>query len=122
MPALRTVEEVRRHLHEYLAEAGERVPWWLKLAVVAIPMPIAAIELGWATAEVGRQPWIVQGLMLTSHGTSPGVTGGDVAVSIFAILGIYTLLFGLWIYALTKEIRRGPELTSGVVATSEGGN
>jgi len=105
----------------------EKRRWWLKLAVVAIPMPIAAVELGWATAEVGRQPWIVQGLMLTSHGTSPGVGSADVLVSIFAILGVYTLLFGLWIYGLTKEIRRGPELapaeaSPAAAATTEGAN
>ena len=100
----------------------EKRRWWLKLAVFAMPMPIAAIELGWATAEVGRQPWIIQGLMLTSDGTSPGVGSGDVVVSLFAILGLYTLLFLLWIYALTKEIRRGPELVPAVVTTGEGGN
>ena len=61
------------------------------------------------TAEVGRQPWIVQGLLKTSQGTSPAVTAGDVAVSLVAILLLYGLLFALWIYSLTKEIRRGPE-------------
>jgi len=87
----------------------EKRRWWLKLAVLAIPLPIAAVELGWMTAEVGRQPWIVQGLLKTSQGTSPGVTAGDVAVSLVAILLLYGLLFALWIYSLTKEIRRGPE-------------
>jgi cytochrome d ubiquinol oxidase subunit I len=87
----------------------EKRRWWLKLAVLAIPVPIAAVELGWMTAEVGRQPWIVQGLLKTSQGTSPAVTAGDVAISLVAILLLYGLLFALWIYSLTKEIRRGPE-------------
>ncbi|HEX7431345.1 MAG TPA: cytochrome ubiquinol oxidase subunit I [Candidatus Limnocylindrales bacterium] len=98
----------------------EKRRWWLKLAVLAIPLPIAAVELGWMTAEVGRQPWIVQGLLKTSQGTSPGVTAGDVAISLVAILLLYGLLFALWIYSLTKEIRRGPELAPAVAGAAEG--
>ncbi len=84
--------------------------WWLRLAVLAIPLPIIAVELGWMTAEVGRQPWIVQGLMMTTKGVSPGVSATDVGISLIAILVVYALLFFLWIYALVKEIGRGPEL------------
>jgi cytochrome d ubiquinol oxidase subunit I len=83
--------------------------WWLWLAVLAIPVPVLATELGWMTAEVGRQPWIVQGLMMTTKGVSPGVSATDVGISLVAILLVYALLFFLWIYALTKEIGRGPE-------------
>ena len=87
----------------------EKRRWWLKLAVFSIPLPIAAVELGWMTAEVGRQPWIVQGLLKTSEGTSPAVTAGDIVISLVGILLLYGLLFALWLYSLTKEIRRGPE-------------
>ena len=87
----------------------EKHRWWLWLAVLAIPAPILATEIGWETAEVGRQPWIVQGLMLTSSGTSPSVSATDVTISLGAILLLYALLFFLWIYGLVKEIRRGPE-------------
>ncbi len=87
----------------------EKHRWWLWAAVLAIPAPILATEVGWMTAEVGRQPWIVYGLMLTSAGTSPSVSATDVTISIFAILLVYALLFFLWIYGLTKEIRIGPE-------------
>jgi cytochrome d ubiquinol oxidase subunit I len=90
--------------------------WWLRFAVLAIPLPIIAVELGWMTAEVGRQPWIVQGLMMTSKGVSPGVSATDVGISLLAILLVYALLFFLWIYALTKEIGRGPEAAPGIVA------
>jgi cytochrome d ubiquinol oxidase subunit I len=87
----------------------EKQRWWLWLAVLAIPAPIVATELGWMTAEVGRQPWIVQGLMMVSAGTSPSVSATDVSISIVAVLLLYALLFFLWIYGLTREIRRGPE-------------
>jgi cytochrome d ubiquinol oxidase subunit I len=94
----------------------EKRRWWLWLAVLAIPLPIIATELGWMTAEVGRQPWIVYGLMMTSAGTSPAVSSTDVSISIVAILLLYALLFFLWIYGVTREIRRGPELGAGAVA------
>ena len=87
--------------------------WWLKLAVLAIPLPILAIELGWMVAEVGRQPWIVQGLMKTAAGVSPGVSSTDVAVTLVGILILYALLFSLWLYSLGKEIARGPEPAPG---------
>jgi cytochrome d ubiquinol oxidase subunit I len=87
----------------------EKHRWWLWLLVLAIPAPIIAAELGWMTAEVGRQPWIVYGLMMTTAGTSPAVSATDVTISLTAILLLYALLFFLWIYALRKEIIRGPE-------------
>ena len=83
--------------------------WWLRAAVLAIPLPILAIELGWMVAEVGRQPWIVQGLMKTTAGVSPGVSSTDVAVSLVGIVLMYALLFSLWLYSLVREIARGPE-------------
>ena len=88
----------------------EKHRWWLWLAVLAIPVPILATELGWMTTEVGRQPWIVQGLMMVSAGTSPSVSAGDVSISIVAIVLLYALLFFLWLYGLAREIRHGPEL------------
>jgi cytochrome d ubiquinol oxidase subunit I len=87
----------------------EKQRWWLWLAVLAIPAPLLATEFGWETAEVGRQPWIIEGLMKTATGISPGVSGADVAFSLGAILVIYSLLFLLWLYSLRKEIARGPE-------------
>ena len=88
----------------------EKHRWWLWLAVLAIPAPIIAVELGWMTTEVGRQPWIVQGLMMVSDATSPSVSATDVSISLVAIVLLYALLFFLWIYGITREIRHGPEL------------
>jgi cytochrome d ubiquinol oxidase subunit I len=68
------------------------------------------------TAEVGRQPWIVQGLLMVSNGTSPSVSATDVTISIFGILFVYALLFFLWLYGLAREIRRGPEPGAAAVA------
>ena len=81
--------------------------------MLAIPLPILAIEIGWMVAEVGRQPWIVYGLMKTSAGVSPGVSGTDVAISLIGIIVLYAILFFLWLYSLWKEISRGPEPAPG---------
>jgi cytochrome d ubiquinol oxidase subunit I len=56
--------------------------------------------------------------MKTTAGVSPGVSSTDVAASLVGILLMYTLLFGLWLYSLTKEIRRGPAPEPGVVAAA----
>ena len=87
----------------------EKQKLWLKLAVLAIPLPILAVEFGWMTAEVGRQPWIVYNLMRTVEGTSPAVSATDVALSIGAIVVLYVLLLFLWLYAIRKEIITGPD-------------
>ena len=92
--------------------------WWLRAAVLAIPLPILAIELGWMVAEVGRQPWIVQGLMKTTAGASPGVSSTDVAVSLVGIVLMYALLFSLWLYSLVREIARGPEPAPGAAGAA----
>jgi cytochrome bd ubiquinol oxidase subunit I len=89
---------------------------WLKFAVIAIPLPIVATEIGWMTAEVGRQPWLVQGLLKTAQGGSPGVSSTDVLISIFGIVFLYAFLFLIWLYAMYREIGHGPEL-----AAAEGG-
>ncbi len=90
---------------------------WLKFAVLAIPLPILAVEIGWMTAEVGRQPWLVQGILKTANGGSPGVSTTDVWISLFGVLAMYSFLFLLWGYALFKEIGRGPELPPVAVPT-----
>jgi cytochrome d ubiquinol oxidase subunit I len=94
----------------------EKQRLWLKLAVLAIPLPILAVEFGWMTAEVGRQPWIVYNLMRTVEGTSPAVSATDVALSIGAIVALYSLLLFLWLYAIRKEIIAGPDPDPNLVA------
>ena len=87
----------------------EKARWVLWLLVVCSPLPIIAIFLGWAAAEVGRQPWVVQGLLRTSDGVSPLVTAGQVwtTLGIFAL--IYLVLFIGWARVFFGTIARGPE-------------
>jgi cytochrome d ubiquinol oxidase subunit I len=83
-------------------------PLLLKLLVFAIPLPYLANELGWTIAELGRQPWIVYGVMRTSDAVSP-IAAGQVAVSAVAFILVYTLLGAADYYLLAKYARRGPE-------------
>jgi len=82
-------------------------PKLLKAMLFAIPVPYLAIEAGWVVAEVGRQPWIVHGLMKTSDAVSPIVTT-QVAVSLVALTLLYALLGAVDIYLLFKFAKQGP--------------
>jgi cytochrome d ubiquinol oxidase subunit I len=85
-----------------------RRPFWLRAAVLATPLPIIAIQLGWATAEIGRQPWVVYGVMRTSAGVSRVVPPEQIAISLGLLVGLYVLLGGLWLYLARKELGHGP--------------
>lgn len=82
--------------------------WLLRVFVVAVLGPQMANQLGWFTAEVGRQPWIVYGLMRTANAVSPSVTSGQILASLGLFLMIYLALFILFIYLLDQKIRHGP--------------
>jgi cytochrome d ubiquinol oxidase subunit I len=82
--------------------------WLLWVFVFAVLAPQAANQLGWFTAEVGRQPWIVYGLMRTADAISPSVSAGQVLASLILFTGLYLVLFILFIYLLDQKIRHGP--------------
>lgn len=82
-------------------------PRLLKAMLFAIPIPYLAIEAGWVVAEVGRQPWIVYGLMKTADAVSPIVTS-QVAFSLVALTLLYALLGAVDIFLLFKYAKKGP--------------
>ena len=81
---------------------------YLRAMVWAIPLPYIAIEAGWTLAEVGRQPWIVYGLMKTSDAVSP-IAVSQVATSLIGFVVVYTILGISAFYMMFKYARRGPE-------------
>ncbi len=83
--------------------------WLLWILVFSVLLPQAANQLGWITAEVGRQPWIVYNLLRTKDAVSPIVTVGEVWFSILLFGAIYSLLFVLFIFLLNEKIQHGPE-------------
>ncbi len=86
----------------------ENHPRILKALCYVIPLPYLGIMAGWAVAEIGRQPWIVYGLMRTSDAVSP-VPTSSVGISLVAFIVIYSFLGILDIYLLRKYALKGPE-------------
>ena len=87
----------------------ENKGWFLKLLLYAIPLPYIAAQLGWIVAEVGRQPWIVYGMMKTSDAISKSVTAGQVWMSLIGFFIFYGLLAVVDLFLLTKFSKKGPE-------------
>ncbi|MGQ9813275.1 MAG: cytochrome ubiquinol oxidase subunit I [Dissulfurimicrobium sp.] len=86
----------------------ERYPGYLRIMIYAIPLPYLANEAGWIVAEVGRQPWIVYGLMRTSDAVSMLATS-QVAISLAAFVILYTFLGVVDFYLLAKYAKKGPK-------------
>ncbi|HQI39755.1 MAG: cytochrome ubiquinol oxidase subunit I [Ignavibacteriales bacterium UTCHB2] len=83
--------------------------WLMWIFVFSVLLPQIANQVGWITAEVGRQPWIVYGLLRTSEGLSKSVEIGQVWFSLILFTLIYIGLFILFIYLLNEKIQHGPE-------------
>ena len=80
---------------------------YLKVMLFAIPLPYIAIELGWVLAEVGRQPWIVYGLMRTSDAASP-IDVSQVLFSLIGFIVVYGLLGAIGFYLIATNAKKGP--------------
>ncbi|MDR2463260.1 MAG: cytochrome ubiquinol oxidase subunit I [Verrucomicrobiales bacterium] len=97
--------------------------WWrgtlfanrgaLWVMVFAVLLPQIANQAGWFSAEIGRQPWIVYGLLRTSDALSKVVTAGQVVSSLALFALIYALLFAVFIYLLNNKIQLGPAADAG---------
>ncbi len=90
----------------------ETYRWLLWIMVVSIPLPYIACEAGWILAEVGRQPWIVYGLMKTADAVSP-VSASQVLISFIAFILVYSLLGLAAFYLMYINAIKGPETTAG---------
>jgi cytochrome bd ubiquinol oxidase subunit I len=80
---------------------------WLLMLVA--PFPLIANNMGWNTAELGRQPWLVYGLMRTAEGTSPHVSSGNALFVLLGFMGMYALFGLLYLFLASREIEHGPE-------------
>jgi len=83
--------------------------WLMKIFVVAVILPQLANQFGWFSAEMGRQPWVVYGLLRTSDALSETVQANQVLFSLIMFTLVYALLFTLFIYLLNKKIKHGPD-------------
>jgi cytochrome bd ubiquinol oxidase subunit I len=93
-----------------LAWLGRLEKSWIMLWVLmlAFPFPYIAVIAGWMSAELGRQPWLVYGLMRTVDGGSPSVHSGTVLFTLLGTCGLYAVLGVLFLFLIFREIEHGP--------------
>jgi cytochrome d ubiquinol oxidase subunit I len=97
-------------LGNYLRWRGrlETARWFLWGTFLSFPTGFVAILTGWYTAEVGRQPWVVYGLLRTKDAITPSLTGGDVLFSLIAYIVVYLSFITFGTYYIYKLLREGP--------------
>jgi cytochrome d ubiquinol oxidase subunit I len=83
--------------------------WALWALLLSFPLPYIANTAGWMTAELGRQPWIIYGLMRTSEGYSNTVSASNGLFTLLGFMGLYALLGLLFTVLIYREISNGPE-------------
>jgi cytochrome d ubiquinol oxidase subunit I len=91
--------------------ARHRLLLWALM--LAFPFPYIATAAGWMTAELGRQPWLVYGLLRTAAGASPNVHSGTVLFTLLGFCGLYTVLGLLFLFLIGREIAHGPAADGG---------
>src|SRR5882672_7344576 len=89
-------------------KALDQSNWMLWILMLSFPFPFIANTAGWLTAEVGRQPWLVYGLMRTSEGASTQVSAGNALFTLLGFMGMYTVLSMLYLFLMWREIDHGP--------------
>ena len=82
--------------------------WMLWILLLSFPFPYIANTAGWMTAELGRQPWLVYGLMRTSEGFSKNVSAGNGMFTLLGFMGMYVVLGLLFVFLVRREIEQGP--------------
>lgn len=87
----------------------ESTRWYLKMLMFALPLPFLGSQVGWITAEVGRQPWAVYKVIRTVDAISVSVPAYQILISLILFIAVYALLFGLWVFLLRHKIHHGPE-------------
>jgi cytochrome d ubiquinol oxidase subunit I len=86
-------------------------PAYLHAASWALPAGYIAVTAGWMTTEVGRQPFVVYGLLRTADAVTPTLAGGDVLASLLLYIAVYLVIFGAGVYYLVRVVKRGPPVT-----------
>lgn len=81
----------------------------LWLVMLMLPFPYIANTAGWLTAEMGRQPWLIYGILRTPAGTSPHISAGNALFTLIGFMGMYTILAILFLFLVYREIEEGPQ-------------
>jgi len=88
--------------------------------VFAIPAPYLAEQFGWLVAELGRQPWIVYGVLKTADAVSKSISTTQVALSLLGFTVLYGLLGAIDIFLLVKYAKKGPDKDLSSIITVQG--
>ena len=91
-------------------KSPEESPLLLRLLLINLPLPYLACQLGWIVAEVGRQPWIVYGILKVTDAVSP-ISSLQATVSLIAFTVVYTILGIICFWLVAYYARKGPEKT-----------
>jgi cytochrome bd ubiquinol oxidase subunit I len=86
----------------------ERARWFLWAAFLSFPTGFIAVLCGWFTAEVGRQPWVVYGLLRTEDAITPSLTGARVLFSLIAYIAVYAVIYAFGLTYIYRLLRDGP--------------
>ena len=81
----------------------------LWILAILTPFPFIANTAGWITVETGRQPWVIYGLLRTADGASPYVSAGNTMFTLIGFMGMYTVLFVLFLFLGFRELEHGPQ-------------
>jgi cytochrome d ubiquinol oxidase subunit I len=95
--------------------------WFLWCCTLASPLGFIAVTAGWATTEVGRQPWTVYGLLRTRDSVSPSLTGLDVSISLIGYCLVYLVMFSAGLALMVRLVRLGPTEAAAELDAIEGG-
>jgi cytochrome d ubiquinol oxidase subunit I len=87
----------------------ESARWYLVALILCVPLPYASNELGWMGTEIGRQPWLVYGVLKTANAVSPSVSRGQILFSLVMLSVVYAALFGVFAVSVGRIIRKGLE-------------
>ena len=86
----------------------ETTRWYLWAAFVSFPAGFVAVLMGWFTAEIGRQPWVVYGLLRTKDAVTPSLVSADVMFSLLAYIAVYAVIYSFGLYYIYRVLRDGP--------------
>lgn len=87
----------------------ERARWFLRATFLSFPLGFIAVICGWVTAEVGRQPWVVYGLLRTSEAVTPSLQGGTVVFSLISYIVVYAVVYSFGFIYIIRLLRSGAD-------------
>lgn len=87
----------------------DRARLFQRFALLGVVLPIVANWSGWVFTEMGRQPWVVYGLLRTSGARSPRVSSGEIIFTLAGYIVIYGILIAIGGWLMVREVRHGPE-------------